>query len=132
MKMRAAHLVPLSDQVLRLLAALRNHTGSQRYLFPGPRTKDRPISDVAINAALRYLGYGKDEICGHGFRTTASTLLNEMGYNSDWIERQLAHVDTKGVRAVYNRAEYLAERRRMMQDWADYLDRLALAAAPGA
>ena len=129
MKMRGAHLVPLSDQVIGLLDRLRPVTGGGRFLFPGRNLKTKPISDVAINAALRYLGYGRDEICGHGFRAMASTILNERGYNSDWIERQLAHVERNGVRAAYNHADWLPERRKMMQDWADLLDSLADAAA---
>ena len=126
MKMRSQHLVPLSDQVAAWMLELREHTGGGRLLFPGVRSIDKPISDVTINAALRYLGYGKDQITGHGFRAMASTLLNERGYNSDWIERQLAHVERNGVRAAYNHADYLPERRKMMQDWADLLDSLAL------
>jgi integrase len=125
MKMRAAHLVPLSRQVTRLLEELKELTGTGPYLFPSNRSITRPISDMAINAALRYLGYEKGEITGHGFRAMASTMLNERGYNSDWIERQLAHVESNGVRAAYNHADWLPERRKMMQDWADLLDRLA-------
>jgi integrase len=125
MKMRAQHLVPLSDQVIAMLTELKEHTGKGRYLFPGSRTKVNTISDAAINAALRYLGYQREEICGHGFRSMASTLLNEMGYSSDWIERQLAHSEQNSVRAAYNHAEYLPERRKMMQVWADFLDDLA-------
>jgi integrase len=128
MKMRSRHLVPLSDQVLASLEELREFTGDGKYLFPGPRTRVKPITDMAVNAALRYLGYGGDEICGHGFRAMASTLLNEMGNNSDWIERQLAHSERSGVRAAYNHAEWLPERRKMMQDWADFLDGLMAAA----
>ncbi|MDR1038759.1 MAG: site-specific integrase [Deltaproteobacteria bacterium] len=124
MKMRSPHLVPLASQVKTLLEELRAHTGKGRYLFPSPRTNDRPISDMAINAALRFMGFGKGEICGHGFRAMASTLLNEKGYGPDWIERQLAHCPRSGVRAAYNHAEYLPERRKMMQDWADWLDSL--------
>jgi integrase len=132
MKMRSAHLVPLSSQVVAMLERLRGFTGEGRYLFPGRNLRTKPISDVAINAALRYLGYGRDEIVGHGFRAMASTLLNQRGYNSDWIERQLAHVERNAVRAAYNHAEYWPERCKMMQDWADLLDSLADAAAlPG-
>ncbi|MDR1086172.1 MAG: tyrosine-type recombinase/integrase [Deltaproteobacteria bacterium] len=123
MKMRAGHTVPLASQVAEQLAELRKFTGGGRYLFPGVRSKDKPISDVTLTAALRYLGYSSDEIVPHGFRSMASTLLNELGYNPDWIEKQLAHV-SGGVRAVYNRSEYLPERRRMMQEWADFLDGL--------
>ena len=87
------------------------------------------MSDMALNAALRYLGYKREEICGHGFRSMASTILNSRGYNSDWIERQLAHVEKNSVRAAYNHADWLPERRKMMQDWADLLDELADKAA---
>jgi integrase len=125
MKMRSQHVVPLFNQVVALLQELRQYTGQGKYLFPGLRAKTKPISDMAINSALRYLGYGKEEICGHGFRSMASTLLNEKCYGADWIERQLAHTQQNGVRAAYNHAEYLPERRKMMQEWADYLDHLA-------
>ena len=124
MKMRTPHLVPLSDQVLAVLESLKEYTGLSRYLFPGQRGNGRPMSDMAINAALRYLGYSGDDITGHGFRSMASTILNEKGYNRDWIERQLAHTEHDNVRAAYNYAEYLPERRKMMQDWANYLDSL--------
>lgn len=124
MKMKAPHMVPLADQVVDMLRELQEHTGGGKLVFPGTRVRIRPISDVAINAALRYLGYKGTEICGHGFRGMASTLLNEMGYNSDWIERQLAHRERNGVRAAYNHADYLPERRKMMKDWADFLDEL--------
>jgi integrase len=126
MKMKAPHLVPLSTQVTGLLEELKKYDLRSKYLFPGIRSKDKPISDMTINAALRYLGYAQDEICAHGFRAMASTLLNERGYNSDWIEKQLAHSERSSVRAAYNHADYLPERRKMMQDWADYLDSLAI------
>ena len=121
MKMRTPHIVPLATQAVTLFAELREYTGGNKWVFPGLRAGDRPMSDAAVNAALRYLGYEKDEISAHGFRSMASTLLNEKGYNRDWIERQLAHSERDGVRAAYNYAEYLPERRQMMQDWADYL-----------
>jgi len=124
MKMKTPHLVPLATQAVTLLAELREYTGANKWVFPGLRAGDRPMSDAAVNAALRYLGYEKEEISAHGFRSMASTLLNEQGYNRDWIERQLAHSERDGVRAAYNYAEYLPERRKMMQDWADYLDGL--------
>lgn len=124
MKMKTTHLVPLATQVVTLLDELREYTGGNRWVFPGLRTGDRPMSDAAVNAALRYLGYDKDDISAHGFRSMASTLLNEQGYNRDWIERQLAHSERDGVRAAYNYAEYLSERRQMMQAWADYLSNL--------
>jgi len=118
------HLVPLARQTLEILRELQTITGFGRWLFPGQRSHDKPISDMAVNVALRTLGYGKEDICGHGFRAMASTTLNEQGYNRDWIERQLAHTERDAVRAAYNYAEYLPERRKMMQDWADYLDSL--------
>lgn len=126
MKMKTPHLVPLSSQVIEILENLKKHTGRHHFLFPGHRNYDRPMSDMAVNAALRYLGYSSEEITGHGFRSMASTILNEQGYNRDWIERQLAHTERDGVRAAYNYAEYLPERRKMMQAWADYLDLLRL------
>ncbi|MDR1039357.1 MAG: tyrosine-type recombinase/integrase [Deltaproteobacteria bacterium] len=124
MKMKNPHVVPLATQVRELLYELQELTGTGRLLFPGRRSKDRPISDVTLTAGLRRMGFSTEEICPHGFRTTASTLLNEKGYPADWIERQLAHRERNGVRAAYNRAEHLQERARMMQEWADYLDSL--------
>ena len=124
MKMRVVHIVPLSRQVMELLHGLKQDTGGGRYLFPSMRAKSAPISDMTLLAALRRLGYGKDEMTMHGFRSMASTLLNEQGYNRDWIERQLAHGERNSIRAAYNYAEYLPERRRMLQEWADYLDAL--------
>ncbi len=124
MKMRREHLVPLSRQAVDVLRELHPLTGAGRYIFPG-RTAARPMSENAITAALRYLGYQRGQMTAHGFRTMASTLLNEMGWSADAIERQLAHAERDEVRGAYNRAEYLAERRRMMESWADYLDRLA-------
>lgn len=124
MKMGDPHLVPLSTQAITILRELHALTGKSKYLFPSIRSRDRPMSENTINAALRRLGYGKDEMTGHGFRSMASTLLNERGWNRDAIERQLAHSERDGVRAAYNYAEHLPERRRMMQAWADYLDEL--------
>jgi integrase len=130
MKMQSAHLVPLADQVIRLLTELREHTGKNKYLFPGARTFTKPISDVTINAALRYLGYEKHEITGHGFREMAAKLLSEKGFNCDWIEKQLAHSERNRVRAAPNRGDFLKERTAMMQAWADYLDKLKEDAKP--
>jgi len=125
MKMGRAHKVPLSRQVLALLADLRELRAGSRYLFPSIRSDDRPISDNTINAALRLLGYGKEEVTGHGFRATASSLLNESRkWHPDAIERQLAHMESDDVRRAYLRGEHWAERVRMMQFWSDYLDRL--------
>ena len=124
MKMREPHIVPLSHQAVAILTELRALTGSGKYLFPSLRGADRPMSDNTVNAALRRLGYSTDEMTGHGFRAMASTLLNEQGWHPDLIELQLAHAERNKVRAAYNRAQRLAERRKMMQAWADYLDGL--------
>jgi integrase len=122
MKAREAHLVPLSLQAITILRALEPITGAGRYLFPSLRTAARPISNNTINAALRRLGYDKDQMTGHGFRSMASTCLNEQGWHPDLIELQLAHAERNQVRAAYNKAQRLPERRKMMQSWADYLD----------
>ena len=124
MKMRTQHIVPLSKQALAVLGELRPLTGSGDYLFPSERTTERPMSENTVNAALRRLGYTKEEMTGHGFRSMASTLLNELGWNRDAIERQLAHAERNNVRAAYNYAEFMPERRKMMQAWADNLDAL--------
>lgn len=130
MKMKAAHLVPLSSQAVVVLRELHPLTGTGRYVFPGLRTASRPMSENTVNAALRRLGYGTDEMTGHGFRSMAATRLNEMGWNADAIERQLAHAESNKVRAAYTHAaQYLDERTRMMQAWADYLDGLRNGAA---
>ncbi len=125
MKMKALHIVPLSTQAIAGLKEAQKATGNGRYVFPSVRTSDRPMSENTVNAALRRLGYTTDEMTGHGFRSMASTLLNEQGWNRDAIERQLAHGERNTVRAAYNYAEFLPERRKMMQAWADYLDSLA-------
>ncbi len=93
-------------------------------MFPGERTHNRLMSENTVNAALRRLGYAKDEMTGHGFRALASTLLNEQAWPRDVIECQLAHAERSKVRVAYNRAEHLPERRKMMQQWADYLGKL--------
>ena len=124
MKVREAHTVPLSTQAIAILRELHTLTGKGRYVFPSIRTGDRPMSENTVNAALRRMGYDKDTMTGHGFRALASTRLNEMGWAPDVIERQLAHAERNKVRAVYNRASYMAERGKMMQAWADYLDAL--------
>jgi integrase len=124
MKMREQHIVPLSSQAVAILRDLQPLTGRSKFVFPSVRTRLRPMSDNTVNAGLRRLGYGKDEMTGHGFRSMASTLLNEQGWSRDAIERQLAHGERDAVRAAYNYAEHLPERRRMMQAWADYLQTL--------
>ncbi|WP_028223032.1 tyrosine-type recombinase/integrase [Paraburkholderia oxyphila] len=124
MKMKEQHIVPLSKQSLTVLKELYSVTGQGRYLFPCVRTSVRPMSENTVNAALRRLGYTREEMTGHGFRSTASTLLNEQGWSPDAIERQLSHGERDEVRGAYNFAEYLPVRRKMMQAWADYLDTL--------
>jgi integrase len=126
MKMRTEHWVPLSRQAVEILCELQPLTARSGYVFPNHRRgdRDRPLSHTAINAALRRMDYSREQMTGHGFRTMASTILNELGWSPDAIERQLAHVERNEVRGAYNRAEYLSERRRMMQVWADYLDGL--------
>ena len=125
MKMREQHIVPLSKQAVAVLRELHAITGPDGFLFPSVRSKSKSISENTINAALRSAGYAKDQMTGHGFRHMASTLLHEQGYKSELIERQLSHGDRNAMRAAYNFAEYLPERRRMMQEWANYLDGLA-------
>jgi integrase len=124
MKMGEQHLVPLSQQALALLRELQPLTGRGPYLFPSIRSRTRPMSDNTVNAALRRLGYTSEEMTGHGFRSLASTCLNEQGYHPDLIELQLAHAERNKVRAAYNKAQRLPERRKMMEAWADYLDSL--------
>lgn len=123
-KTKAQHLVPLSTQAIAILEEIKPLTGSVRYVFPSSRGDGRPMSDNTIRTALKSLGYDSDTMTAHGFRSTASTLLNEQGWSPDAIERQLCHMPKDQVRAAYNRAQYLEERRRMMQSWADYLDGL--------
>jgi integrase len=122
MKAGVLHIVPLSKQALDVLREIHPLTGHGRYVFPSPRTDSRPMSSNGILSALRRMGFAKDEMSGHGFRSMASTLLNEQGWNRDAIERQLAHAERNSVRAAYNYAEFMPERKTMMQAWADYLD----------
>ena len=126
MKMRRAHRVPLSRQSINVLRDLQPISGGGRFLFPSIRSTVRPMSENTLNAALRRLGYGTDEMTAHGFRAMASTRLNEMGgWNPDAIERQLAHQEQDDTRRAYiHAAEYWPERVKMMQAWADYLDEL--------
>jgi integrase len=128
MKMRVTHLVPLARQAVVILEDLKPVTGRGKYVFPSEITYDRPMSNNTLNSALRRLGYQSHVITPHGFRAMASTLLNEQGWNRDAIERQLAHMEHNDVRAAYNYADYLVERRKMMQAWADYLNMLFHAA----
>jgi integrase len=124
MKSREPHLVPLSKQAVALLEALKPITGPEGLVFPSIRSAARPISENTINAALRRLGYSGEEMTGHGFRSMASTCLNEQGFPPDVIELQLAHAERDEVRGAYNRAQRMAERRKMMQAWSNYLDGL--------
>jgi len=121
MKVSNPHIVPLSRQAVAILRELHPFTGPAGLVFPGIRSGARALSENTLNAALRKLGYAKEEMTSHGFRSMASTLLNEQGWPPDAIERQLAHCEENGVRAAYNYAEYLPQRREMMQAWADYL-----------
>ena len=125
MKMKRVHIVPLSRQAIEVLRFLQPLTGNSKWLFPSARMNGKPMSDNTVRIALRSMGYTNDDMTAHGFRAMASTRLNEMGWTPDVIERQLAHVEGNSVRAAYNHAEYLEERRKMMQFWADYLDELA-------
>lgn len=125
MKMREPHIVPLSAQAVELLRELSSLTGGRQLLFPNYRKPNECMTATTLNRALERMGFnGKDSIgfSAHGFRATASTMLNEMGYRADVIERQLAHAERNKVRASYNQAEYLEERRQMMQAWADDID----------
>ena len=124
MKMKEQHIVPLSAQAIAVLREVQPLTWRGRYVFPSERGDGRPMSENTINAALRRMGYAKDEMTGHGFRSMASTLLHELGLPHAVIERQLAHGERNKVSAAYNFAEHLPERRTMMQQWADYLDKL--------
>ncbi|MGZ8137134.1 MAG: tyrosine-type recombinase/integrase [Methylococcaceae bacterium] len=130
MKMKEAHIVPLSTQAIALLRDIHPLTGNQQYVFASNQGKngEKHISRESIGAAIRRMGY-QGQHTAHGFRTTASTLLHEHGFHSDMIERQLAHAERNKVKAAYNRAQHLPERRKMMQSWADYLDNLKQGAA---
>lgn len=124
MKMKRVHVVPLPRQALLLLEELRTITGSGKWLFPNFRRPNDVMSATTINRALEHMGYASGLWTGHDFRATASTRLHEMGYRSEWIERQLAHVEENKTKAAYNHAEYLPERRTMMQAWADWIDKV--------
>lgn len=124
-KTNTPHIVPLSRQAIEILTELQALTGDGRYLFPSARTNSRPMSDNAILSALRRMGIDKDEMTGHGFRAMARTILDEvLGFRPDYIEHQLAHAVRDPNGRAYNRTAHLPERRKMMQQWADYLDKL--------
>lgn len=125
MKMRQPHAVPLSRQSLGILESMRGLTGKGKYVFPSVRTRARPISENTVAAALRRMGYTKEQMTAHGFRTSASSLLNECGkWNPDAIERALAHTVSGEIRRIYNQSAYWTERVEMAQWWSDYLDEL--------
>ena len=124
MKTRQPHIVPLSRQALECFRDLKEVACGSRYVLPHNGTLGKPMSGSTINRAFEHMGY-QGRFTPHGLRATASTLLNEMGFRPDVIERQLAHTERNRIRAAYNQAEYLEERRAMMQAWADYLDALA-------
>lgn len=122
MKMRRTHLIPLSRQCVALLTELKGITGAGTFLFPNMRNPKTCMSSTTVNRALEYMGYATGEWTGHDFRATASTRLNEAGYNPDVIERQMAHVHANAVRRAYNHAQWLEERARMMQEWSDWVE----------
>jgi integrase len=125
MKMKQAHLVPLSRQAVEILRELKPLTGNGRYVFPSVRSSARPMSNNAILAALRRMGYSKDEMTGHGFRAMARTILDEvLQVRPEFIEHQLAHAVRDPNGRAYNRTAHLEERKKMMQQWSDYLDGL--------
>lgn len=127
MKMGVTHIVPLSTQAMTILREIQPLTGNGKYVFQGERDHDRPMSDNAIRSALRRMGWANDEMTPHGFRAMASTILDNMGYKQEWLERQLAHEEPNKIKAAYKREAwrmYLPERTTMMQAWADYLDKL--------
>lgn len=128
MKMKELHIVPLSHQAVEILQSIHPLTGIGKYVFPSIRSNSRPMSENTVNAALRRIGYSKEEMTGHGFRSMASTLLHEHGWPQQVIERQLAHAERNKVAAAYNFAEHLPKRKEMMNWWADYLDELAVGA----
>jgi integrase len=121
-----SHLVPLSTQAVRILKAVQQLTGEGRYVFPGARDRNKPMSDGTINAALRRLDFGNDDHVGHGFRAMARTMIAERipGIPADMVEAQLGHGKSGPLGSAYDRAEYMGQRRQMMQTWADYLDTL--------
>jgi integrase len=124
-KTKTPHIVLLSQQAAEILRELQPLTGRGRFVFPGARSNGRPMSDNAVLAAMRRIGIDKDEMSGHGFRAVARTILDEvLGVRPDYIEHQLAHAVRDPNGRAYNRTAFLPERRKMMQQWADYLDTL--------
>jgi integrase len=129
MKMRVQHIVPLARQTVAVLRELKEISGQWLYAFPNRLNAETYISENTLLYALYRMGY-HTKATAHGFRSTASTILNENGFSPDVIERQLAHDERNKVRAAYNHAQYLPERRKMMQWWADYLDEVAQKSVP--
>lgn len=123
MKMRRPHIVPLSSQAQAIIARIREMTGRYPHMFPGRNDPRKTMSEASINQVFKRIGYG-GRVTGHGFRHTMSTILHEQGYNTAWIETQLAHVDKNSIRGTYNHAQYLDGRREMLQWYADYMDAL--------
>jgi len=124
-KTQTEHIVPLATQAIEILEELQSLTGSGRYLFPGQRSAHRPMSNNAVLSAFRRMEIGKDDMSGHGFRAIARTILDEvLGYRPDIIEHQLAHTVRDPLGRAYNRTSHLSERKKMMQEWADYLEEL--------
>jgi integrase len=129
MKNRRSHVVPLSRQVLELLEYTKSlvlQTGDSPFVFPSVRARTIPMTEGTVVLALRAMGYTSEEMSAHGFRALASTNLNEQGWNRDVVELSLSHVENNAVRAAYNHADRLPERREMMQAWADWLDGLRI------
>jgi integrase len=125
MKMREPHLVPLSSQAVAILRDLQPLTGAGCFVFPGARDRKKPLSDMAMNAAFKRMGFDGQTFTAHGFRAMARTILDErLGFRPDYIEHQLAHAVKDANGRAYNRTSFLPERRKMMQAWADYLDAL--------
>lgn len=114
MKIRRSHLVPLPTHALNLLNELKNMTGNYRYVFPGRNDPNKPMSEASINQIIKRIGYA-GRLTGHGFRQTLSTILHEQGFESAWIEIQLGHIDKNMIRGTYNHAQYLSQRRKMME-----------------
>ena len=123
MKMNQLHIVPLADQVIELLDQLKKLAGNNKYIFPSQSSSVKPMSENTMLYAVYRMGYHSRTTI-HGFRSTASTILNEQGFRPDVIERQLAHGEQNAIRAAYNHAQYIPERRQMMQHWADYIERV--------
>lgn len=123
MKMRRPHIVPLSRQALTIIERIREMTGRYPLIFPGRNDPRKTMSEASINQVFKRIGY-TGRVTGHGFRHTMSTILHEQGYNTAWIETQLAHVDKNSIRGTYNHAQYLEGRREMLQWYADYIDSL--------